>query len=338
MKGVFFTILIIFSSFPFIIAQTDSLVFTNGNYMVGEIKGMDRSVLTIETDYSKKDFAIEWDGVKEIYAETFFLITLSNGSRYNGYIKSDSTGDFIINTDDGRIINVNIMDIVILDDRDKGFWSQLYASIDVGLDLTKANDFRQVSMRSTMGYMAKRWLLQSYFNTLNSTQVETDDIRRTEGGLTYRYFLPRDWYPLASIDFLTNTEQKLKLRTTAKLGMGKFVIHTNKTYWGFTMGANYNNETSLVDTVPKRKSWEGFLGSELNLFNIGDLSMLTSATAYPSFTESGRWRLDFTFDFKYDLPLDFYIKLGTTVNYDNQPVSGTSKSDYVFHTGFGWEW
>ena len=53
-------------------AQTDSLIFINGNYIVGEIKDMDRGIITIETDYSDADFKIEWSGIKEIYTETYF--------------------------------------------------------------------------------------------------------------------------------------------------------------------------------------------------------------------------------------------------------------------------
>jgi hypothetical protein len=37
-------------------AQKDSLVLKNGDVIVGEIKSMDKGVLTIETDYSKNDF------------------------------------------------------------------------------------------------------------------------------------------------------------------------------------------------------------------------------------------------------------------------------------------
>ena len=83
---------------------------------------------------------------------------------------------------------------------------------------------------------------------------------------------------------------------------------------------------------------EAYFGSELNMYDIGDLNLLTKASIYPSLTESGRWRVDFVFDAKYDLPLDFYIKLGINLNYDNQPVEGGSETDYVFQTGFGWEW
>lgn len=322
-----------------IYAQTDSLIFKTGTYMIGEAKTMDRNVLTFKTKYSDSDFKIEWDGIAEIYTDTYFLITLTNGSRYNGTLKSTEPGNISIITDEGREVFTPHNDIVWLDDKDKGFWSQLYFSIDIGLDLTKANNLSQFSASSTLGYVAERWSIDSYFNTLTSTQDDVNDIRRTDGGIGYKYFLPRDWYPLVSFDALSNTEQNLDLRTSWRLGMGKYVLHTNSAYWGFSLGANNNNER-FSDEGSSQNSWEGFMGTELNLFNIGDLSLSTKLTAFPSLSDSGRWRADFSFDTKYEMPFDddFYIKLSTSVNYDNKPAENGSELDYVFHTGFGWEW
>jgi len=50
------------------------------------------------------------------------------------------------------------------------------------------------------------------------------------------------------------------------------------------------------------------------------------------------WRSDAKLDLKYDLPLDFYIKLGLSFNYDNRPADDTREIDYLFQTGTGWEW
>ncbi len=319
-------------------SQSDSLILRNGDHLTGEIKTLDRGVFSIETDYSDEDFKIEWEGIKEIYTVTYFLITLSDGTRYNGFLRSVSPDKIAILTDEGQTVEVDPMDIVFMDDIDQGFWSQVYASVDLGLDLTRANNFKQFSMRSNLGYIAKRWQLDASYSNLFTTQDESNDIRRIDGGLTFKYFLPHDWYPLASVNFLSNTEQQLNLRTTGKFGMGKYIVHTNKSYWGFSLGANYNKENYSIDTIPDRESWEGFAGTELNLFNFGDLSLLTSLIAYPSFTEKGRWRADYKFDAKYDLPMDFYIRLGITLNYDNQPAPGSPETDYIFHTGFGWEW
>ena len=57
------------------------------------------------------------------------------------------------------------------------------------------------------------------------------------------------------------------------------------------MGGAYNNEEFTPvfnpelnrDTLtPSRQSFEAFIGTELNLYDIGDLSLLTNITVYPS--------------------------------------------------------
>jgi hypothetical protein len=73
------------------------------------------------------------------------------------------------------------------------------------------------------------------------------------------------------------------------------------------------------------------------MFDVGDLNLFTGFTVYPSITEQGRVRADFKVDLKYDLPYDFFITLGFTNNFDNKPIEGASKNDYVFQTTFGWE-
>ena len=331
--------LLIITSISTIKAQNDSLILLNKDVIIGEAKSMDRGVLTYDTDYADSDFKISWDNVAEIYTKTIFLITLSDGSRYNGHLESVGPEKMVIVTTEGERHETNRDNIVHMDDIDQGFWSQLYFSIDVGFDLTKANNFSQLSARSNIGYDAKRWGVEASYNTLYSSQDDVDDINRSDGGVGGKYYLPKDWYPLINYSFLKSTEQLLDLRSTIKGGMGKYVIHTIRSYWGFSAGANYNNEDYLSDT-PTRTSWEGFIGTELNLYDIGDLNLLTNIIAYPSFTESGRWRTDFNIDVKYEMPFDddFYIKLGVTFNYDNRPVEGASETDYVFHTGFGWEW
>jgi len=320
-----------------IFAQVDSLIFNNGNYIVGEVKGMDRGVLTMETDYSDSDFNVDWEEIKELYTTSYFLVTLSEGKRHNGKLESFAPGKINIITDDEGTIDVESSTIVFLKSVNKGFMDQVYANIDIGVDLTKANNLKQYSGRSNVGYLAEKWSTDLHFNTLYSSQDNTDPIRRTEGGVSFKFYLPRDWYIPASTNLLSNTEQKLDLRSTTNIGIGKYIVHTNKTYWGFSVGANYNYENYSID-ADDRKSTEGFFGTELNMFDIGDLSLLTRAVAFPNFTESGRWRADFNFDVKYDLPMDFYIKVGFILNYDNRPVEGASEFDYVFHTGFGWSW
>src|SRR6187455_2877008 len=122
-------------------AQKDSLVLKNGDVIAGEIKSMDKGVLTIETDYSKKDFTVEWSGIKEIYSKSHFLVTLKNGQRINGTVESAEAGKkIIINGDDGSKTETTLEEMVYLKGLKSDFWSRVHASIDAGLSFTKANN------------------------------------------------------------------------------------------------------------------------------------------------------------------------------------------------------
>jgi hypothetical protein len=314
----------------------DSLVFKNNNYMTGEVKTMSKGVLSIETDYSKSDFTIEWVEVKEIYTKTRFMLTQSDGDRLSGTLHSLSANQVNIVGDAGTLTS-QLNDIVLLKSVSENFWDRFHVAISLGLSVTRAQSLKQLTSRSSVGYVREKWSADASFNSLRSTQDDVESIRRKDGGLTFTYMLPKDWYIPASVSFLSNTEQKLDLRLLEKVGIGKYVIHTNKAYWGFSLGANYNAE-KFTDDTPDRKSWEGFIGTQANLFDTGDLSLLTNLVVYPSFTESGRVRSDFAFDVKYEFPLDFFIQFGFTLNYDNQPVNEAPDTDYVFQTTFGWSW
>lgn len=319
-------------------AQSDSLVLKNGDIIIGDLKEMTRAVAVMETDYSDSDFQIEWDGIKEIYTEQSYLISNSEGERYNGKISSVSDGNVAIQLEDGRIIQMLFMDIVYIKAIDAGFWNKIAAYVDIGLDMTKANNQLTLSTRSGIEYLAPRWSTGINFNTNITQQSEGPNTNRTDGTWGFNYYLPKDFYIPVAVNYLHSSEQNLDARWTVSAGAGYYFFQTNTFYWGVDLGGAYNNEVYIPDSISDKKSMEGFVGTSLNLFDIGDLSLITNARVYPSFTEKGRWRADFSFDTKYDLPYEFYIKIGFSLNYDNQPVAGGSDSDYTLHTGVGWSW
>jgi len=305
--------------------------------MVGEIKSMDRGVVIVETAYSDSDFMVEWEDIKKIYTQTQFLVTLSNGIKHYGTLTTNDDLKVQILTKSSNAYESRIEDIVFLSPIEERFIDRLSASIDIGFDMTKSQNLRSLSSRSYIGYKANKWSTDATFNNLRSRQDDAEDIIRTEAELNYRHILPKRFYVITTISSLTNSEQKLDLRMNAQVGLGKFLVRTIRSYWGVKLGFNRNIERYSSD-AEDRDSWEGYLGTELNLFDIGDLNLLIIIMAYPSITDKGRWRSDSKFDLKYDLPFDFYIKTGVSLNYDNRPVEGASKTDYILQTGFGWEW
>lgn len=331
-------ILLFLSNFQSVFAQNDTLVSKGGAVIVGELKSMNRGILKMKTNYSKSDFAIKWAQVRRLSSANEFIVSEVDGQIYNGAIDSENDYEIRVIVSETETIVIPLSRVVYLRSLKSDFLSRLSASIAIGYNFTKSNNLSQISLRSAFEYKAKKWTLEGNFNGISSTRDNVDAVKRTDAAISYRYFLKKDWYPLAEVNWLSNTEQNIDLRTVSRIGMGKYIKRNNQMYWGVQAGTSYNNE-SFTDTesTASQNSLEGFIGSELNLYDIGDLSLLTRIIAYPGITESGRLRWDGIFDLQYDLPLDFFVKFGITVNYDNRSILSDNEYDYILQTSFGWE-
>lgn len=354
MKKICFVLTLIVNLISLAYSQTDSLKLSNKDLIVGEIKSMDRGVLTFKTDYSDADFKVKWEKTKYVTSSTIFLITLSDGSRYKGKIRSLNDSLIEINSyaenailkfsrktqnlenPVGNKVDVPVEHIVYLSPLDEGFWSRLSFNFDVGVNLTKASDFRQFTFNSGLGYLADRWKGNLTYNTLKSNQLNINPVSRTEFTNQFNFFLPKDFYLVYYLNLLTNTEQLIDRRTSNMVGVGKFLIHSNKSYLGLSVGVNYNNE-KFSGQESASQSGEAFFGAQYNIFDIGDLDLLTNIVAYPSLSTKDRIRTDFKFDIRYEFKFDLYFKVATTINFDNQPTEGASELDYIFQTTVGWK-
>ena len=132
--------------------QTDSLIMKNGHVLVGEIKSMTKGVIQVETDYSDSDFKIEWDQVSQVYSDQFYLITLSDGTRLNASMNTDSTNteSMVLSTDGGPIYT-SVSEVVYVKPLEGDFISRLSASLSIGYNLTKNNNLHQFSSRVNLG-------------------------------------------------------------------------------------------------------------------------------------------------------------------------------------------
>lgn len=298
---------------------------------------MTKGVILFDTDYSDSDFKIEWKELYKIFTETYLFVSISNGKNYYGKLKTISDSVVTITSRNNVSVSCTMKEIVHILPIKEGFKDRFSAAVDMGFSITKASNLRQLTLNSRVGYKTEKWTTYITLNSLQSKQDSVNPIRRTESDFVFQYVIYKNWYLIPSAKYISNTEQNLKYRWNGQLGAGNYIIRTNFLYWGILMGINRNHEKYTSDTEEKR-SWEGFFGTELNLFDLEDLSLFMKVLAYPGITETGRWRYDGNLNLKYDLPLDFYIKLGGSVNYDNRQDETGTKFDYVIQTGLGWEW
>jgi|SRR5690554_1828879 len=333
LKLIFFCLLLLFSSALF--SQNDTLVLANGDRIIGEIKKMDRGVLTIKTPYSSSDLKVKWKKVKSIKSDESFLITTTNGERTKtkGLSANSDSSSLSFNNN----TPVYLSEIVFIKPVKDDFVSRLNASVSFGYNFTKASNLSQLNLGGSLGYTSDYYSIGTTFNSVRSNQDDVEEIQRTYGELSFNYFLKGDNFLTVQSEYLSNSEQKLKLRMTNKLGFGRYFIHSNQMFLAGALGIAWNSE-AYEDTVDEnRNSGEAYLALEINLFDFNDFSLVSGVTTYPSLTEKNRIRTDFKIDLKYDLPLDLFVKLGFNYNYDNKPVEGASYDDYVIRTTLGWE-
>ncbi|WP_026451308.1 DUF481 domain-containing protein [Aequorivita capsosiphonis] len=316
-------------------SQKDTLVLSNGDQILGEIKKMDRGVLNFSTPYSSGDLKVKWKKVKSVKSAKRFLITAKDGDRYKiDGLDANSANDTL----DFKDINVlGIDEIVFIKLLKKdSFVSRLNASLSFGYNFTKASNASQLTVAAALGYTSDYYSIATRFSAVRSNQDDVEEIQRTSGELAFNYFLGREYFLILQSEYLSNSEQKLKLRMTNKVGLGKYFIHNNRMFFGGNMGVAWNNEEYDGAVDENRNSGEAFVALEVNFFDFNAFSLASGITAYPSLTEKERLRADFNLDLKYDLPLDLFLKLGFNYNYDSKPAEGTSYDDYIIRTTLGW--
>lgn len=319
-------------------AQNDTIQLKNNDVLVGKIKSLSSGVLTFESVYSDSDFKIVFDEVKDFVVQRKCVIILTNGRRYFGNLRTvkNDPMNVSISLEDGSLLYFKLEEVIALQEIEDEFWKKFNGAIDLGYNFTKANNNSQVTIAGQLEFNSEKWLIEGDFNVLNSTQNDADKIRRTDAKLEVIRLFSKKWYLLSDLSFLKNTEQAIDSRLSPSIGVGKLLVSTDKLYLGITLGVAYNIE-NFVDASLDKTSSEAVFSTNFKMFDFGNFDLKTGVKFYSGLSESGRFRTDYDLTCKYDLPFDLYLKTGFTLNYDNQPAVIGSDYDYVFTSGFGWE-
>lgn len=304
--------------------------------MVGRVKNMNSGVLTIKTKYSKKDFTIKFNRVAKMYLERKCIVTLTQGRNYFGYVKTTDKGTLGITENNGNVIEVPINQVTSLEEVDDNFWSRFRGAIDIGFNITKANNNRQLNAAARVSYSSPKWLLDGNLNILISAQDSVAETSRSDASIEGLRLLGNNYFVVANISYLQNTAQALDARISPSLGYGKFLVNNNRMYLGISVGLNYNIE-NFVDETDSRQSAEAYGSMALNLFDFEKIDITSGIRFLPSLSENNRFRIDYDLKIKYKFIKDFYVSAGLSFNYDNQPAAIGEEFDYVVNTGFGWK-
>jgi len=327
--GIWLTLCLGISSVAY--AQKDVVVTTSGDRLVGEIKSVEKDVLTLETNYSDADFKIKWEKIASIESDRQFLLETFEGARLAGALAAgQAKGAVQIGGD-----TVKLPDVSAVEPFERSFWSRFDAAFDFGYSMTRANSAKQLSLGGTLLYRAERDVDTLYGNLFRNSQEDAATTARWDAGNEYRHLLGTRWYVNATQDFLNSEELGLDLRTTLGGGVGRYLIRSSTQHLALGTGLAWTNEKYIDSATPTKDSAEAYIGTEFMTEKLRFTDLITRLTYYPSLTISGRNRFNYRFDFDFNLPGDWFFRIGFFDNYDSHPPEGFAKNDYGWSNSFG---
>jgi hypothetical protein len=307
-------------------AQKDDTVYLiNGDRITGELKSYENGLLVLKTD-GISTINIEYDKIRTIYSSKFFEIVKKTGFSYFGSItksKSERSIDICITND---TVTESIIDIVEITRIKNRFWNKFYGSVDLGLSYYKSTKTLQYYFDGDLNYRARKDLVSLELSLSFSEQDVADSLiiaRKNDVGLNYSHFFQGRWWGGIGTKWQQNTELALDYRIQLGLGAGYDIVRTNPVRF-YVLGGFMVNREKPTDSITPSINLEGLLSLKFTWlqYRHPKIDISTNFDAYPSFTVSNRYRLEYNLSVKYEIFKDFFIGLTFYDDYDSKPSGG----------------
>jgi putative salt-induced outer membrane protein YdiY len=313
----------------------DIVITKSGDRLVGEIQNVEKDILTFSTPYSDSDFKIEWDQVVSIESKRQFLVETFDGKRLSGSLQPGPDKTPVVQI---AGTSVELTQMSMVQPFERSFWSRFDSGLDFGYSMTRTNSATQLSLGTNLSYRDEHHADSLFANVFRSSQENAPDTQRWDVANDFRRMIGSRWYVNTTQDFLNSEEQGLDLRTTIGGGGGRYLMRSSSQHLALGGGVAWTNENFTEESAtPSKDSAEAYLGTEFMTEKMKITDFITRFTYYPSLTISDRYRLAYRFDFDFNLPGDWYLRIGFFDNYDSKPPEGFSTNDYGWSNAFGFK-
>lgn len=335
-KVVFVAGLLLLPVTGFTHSKTDVITLSNGDDVTGEIKGLLQGKLSYATD-SMGTVQVEWEDVTGVKSEFEYEVRMQNGVRYYGSLAGvDEPGVVRVITAEGEH-RVAVLDVIELREIEASIADRFDIRLGLGYSYTKASDVATFDFTGNLSYEDERGITGLTGRTSRTNQ--DGDVNGSNRYTLARQFWTRRPQVVRWLDagYEDNDELELEYRYTIGLGLGKAIVDNNKQ--SLVAFAGIQAATEKSQDQDSFNSVEGVLGGNYVLwrFDTPEIDLAFNFTAYPSITESERWRANSDLRLSWELVEDWFWDISAWATYDNQSQSGTD-TDYGVTTGLGWSY
>ncbi len=329
-------------------ANTDVVVFDNGDRLTGEIKSLDRGKLLFKTD-ATDTISIEWDDVAFLSSDQNIQVETYDGRRYLGHLKlSPAIKTMSVQVGD-EFLDLDASHVVLMTPIEDNVLERIDGDITAGYNFTKASAVEQLQLGLNLEYQTE---IRIYALSLNSTLTSSDTTgedqessQRVSLSLDYKRLWPNRWLVSGFLKGDRNDELGIDLRTSVGGGGGRIMTQSNHSRLLLESGLMVSHENlapgeNPLDEEDANDSLEAFVSMDWDWYRYDspELDLSSALEVIPSLTESGRVRAEFEIAFKWEIIHDLFWQISLYNSYDNRPVAeGAEKNDYGVVTSIGYD-
>jgi hypothetical protein len=316
--------------------KTDIVILANGDHITGEIKKLEYGLLRLKTD-SMDNIYIEWDEVVSITSDFFYDIELKDGMRYYGSLAEPEVENTLRVVLGVSPLDVSKLEVVKIDPIKTTFWKRVDGSLKLGFSFTKSSDVAQLNFGFDATHRARKFLNEIEVSTIITSKPEDETSRRFDGGYTYIRFLKNRYSAFGNGSLQSNDELNLDLRVLISGGVGRNFIQTNRNALVSNLGLAVNREWRGGED-PNKISLEAVLNADYRFFQYSSpkADIAASLQFFPSITEWGRYRMEFSTRFRREMITDFFLDFDIYYSFDNRESEEAANEDYGTILGLSW--
>jgi hypothetical protein len=336
-RSLFIILLLAFCS-PALADKTDVVVLVNGDKVTGEIKGLLRGRLEFST-VSMGTVYIDWQDIRTVISETGQSVELANGQRFFGPLRKTEDSQMVAIETGPGLIGVDADDVIGMYPVEAGLWQRLDVQVSLGFSWDKASEVGKYNIGLDTEFRHPDHLTRASLSSEITTQKERDNTQRANASINHMRFRPNKRFTSYFGNIERNDELGIRLRTLAGVGYGWMPIRSNNNMLLFVLGADVNHEVPTDGREETNLEAVATVSYEYFRYSDPERTFSTGLTVFPSVTDWGRWRADFSMDFDMEFKRDLSWIVSFYANYDSDPISEeASSSDYGVRSSLAYKW
>jgi hypothetical protein len=216
--------------------------------------------------------------------------------------------------------------------------------MSVGFDYAKSTGIRTGNINISSSYQGDRVKATLDISAAETSSPDTETSERENLTSTVQFQRERPSFVMLLNTLERNDELGIDARLTTGAGLARYFAQDQDSEIMLFAGAVANQEWTEVgdgtlEQDDTQQSLEAALGATWRIFRFGtpDVSLSSSVFAYPSLTESGRYRGNLDVKLRREIISDLFFDISFYESYDSDPPSGAETTDYGVVTSLGYK-